>query len=203
MFRATGVRVLAFSLLAACGTKQGTQLRDVKPPAAPASIPETWDFTDVAALPDHRGAAMDACAWLLDVAPATADSKTWVHTRDFALDWVEASRAPEIPVTQPIVAYVATDRRFMYGVYMRGAYQCGKAEWVLAHRDGDPLSFEAETAGIAAMRRLMRALQAWDPHTKSPRLERLGRAQKHGKLEAELTKIVAKNKGGAGRKKRR
>jgi hypothetical protein len=212
MFRTARARVLAISMLAvACATKQGTQLREVKPPAPPAVVPETWDFTDVDALPEQEDAVMSACAWLLDVAPATADGKTWVHTRDFALDWIEASRKPEIPVTQPIVAYVATDRRFMYGVYMRGAYQCGKAKWVLAHPGDDThsipsaamFSLDAEIAGIDAMRRLTRALQKWDPDTGSRRLRKLDRAQKQGKLDAKLTKIIAKDASGSGRKKRR
>lgn len=205
MFRLTSAlgRTLALGacvLVACASNKQGTDLRAVKPPAPPASVPATWDFTDASALPRHQGAAMAACEWLLSYAPATSDSKSWVRTRDFALDWIEAT--PSIVVTQPIVAYVATDRRFMYGVYMRGAYQCGKASWVLAHPGGDALSFEAELAGINAMRQLMGALQDWDPHTGSPRLDRLGRAEKNGKLEAKLTKIVAKNKGGGGRKRR-
>lgn len=193
---------LAIVLGAACGTKQGTKLNEVKPPAPPASIPETWDMSDASTLPAQRDVAMAACEWLLDVAPATANSKEWVHTRDFALDWIEASKEPEIPVVQPIVAYVATDRRFLYGVYMRGAYQCGKAKWVLANPSGDPLSFEAELAGIDAMRRLMRALQTWDPKTHSRRLAKLGRKQKRGKLEPFLNKLVAKAGRGSSRRKK-
>ncbi|HWB81305.1 MAG TPA: hypothetical protein VG755_40360 [Nannocystaceae bacterium] len=193
---------LAIVLGAACGTKQGTKLNEVKPPAPPAAIPETWDMSDASTLPAQRDVAMAACEWLLDVAPATANSKEWVRTRDFALDWIEASKEPEIPVVQPIVAYVATDRRFLYGVYMRGAYQCGKAKWVLANPSGDPLSYDAEVAGIAAMDRLMRALQKWDPKTYSRRLAKLLRKQKSGKLELFLNKIVAKAGKGASRKKK-
>jgi hypothetical protein len=193
--------VFLATLLVGCATKQGTKLRDVKPPSPPASIPEAWDFSDASSLPAQRDAAMAACEWLLDVAPATANSKEWVHTRDFALDWIEASKEPEIPVVQPIVAYVATDRRFLYGVYMRGAYQCGKAKWVLANPSGDAMSFDAEVAGIDAMGRLMRALRGWDPATHSRRLARLQRKQKQGKLEPFLAKIVAKSSRGSRRKK--
>jgi len=204
MRNAARVLPLAIALLvSACATKQGTALRNVKPPPPPATIPETWDKADASAMAELREPAMAACEWLLDVAPATANSKQWVRTRDFALDWIEAQTEPAVPVVQPIVAFVATDRRFMYGVYMRGAYQCGKAKWVLAHPDGDAVSFEAELAGIDAMRRLMRALQKWDTATRSRRLDKLGRKQKHGQLEAYLSKLVAKAGRDSGRGSRK
>jgi hypothetical protein len=188
----TGLRTLFFAtLLAACASKQGTKLNDVRPPPAPTSTPESWDFSDTSKLPESREQVMAACEWLLDVAPATANSKEWVRNRDFALDWIEASDQPEIPVTQPIVAYVAMDPRFLYGAYMRGAYQCGKAKWVVANPSGDARSFEAELAGIDGMARLMRPLQEWDRYTKSRRLNRYLRKQKSGKLEAFLSKTVA------------
>lgn len=193
---------LAIMLGAACGTKQGTKLNDVKPPAPPAAIPETWDMSDASTLPAQRDVAMAACEWLLDVAPATANSKEWVRTRDFALDWIEASKEPEIPVVQPIVAYAAMDRRFIYGAYMRGAYQCGKAKWVLANPSRDALSFDAEVAAIDAMHRLTRALKAWDPSTDARKLAKLRRKQKQGKLEPFLTKVVAKAGRGSSRKKK-
>jgi hypothetical protein len=99
MFRTARTLALGVCVLLACASKQGTELREVKPPPPPA-VPTTWDFTDASMLPRHQGAAMAACEWLLSYAPATSDSKSWVRTRDFALDWIEAT--PSVVVTQPI-----------------------------------------------------------------------------------------------------
>lgn len=186
---------LGFAALLGCGAGQGKHLQAVTPPDPPP-LPEGFDAKDTAALPQHRAAAMAACAWYLDVAPATADGKTWVRTRDFALDWIEAMEDPKLPVLQPVVAYVATDRRYMYGAYMRAAYQCGKAEYLLRMHDADidvpAFSIEAETAGIEAMQRLFRAIAEWDPKSYSKRLRKYARKQKHGKLEPFIAKLMGK-----------
>ncbi|MBX7077963.1 MAG: hypothetical protein K1X88_02175 [Nannocystaceae bacterium] len=195
----TAARIGALVLvgvLAGCGVGQGKHLRAVTPAPLPEGIPKTWDFSDPQALPQHRNTAMAACAWYLDVAPATADSKDWIRARDYALDWIEAMREPALPVTQPIVAYIATDRRFMYGAYMRGAYQCAKAEYLLRMHDADiatrPDAFAAELAGIEGMHRLFRAIQAWDPKAYSKRLRKYARKHKRGKLEAFLVKVMGR-----------
>ncbi len=186
----------AAAALTACGAGQGKHLRAVVAPAAPSAVPEQWDFSDPATLPAHREAAMAACAWYLDVAPATADSKQWVRTRDFAIDWIEAMTDPSLPVAQPVVAYAATDRRFVYSSYMRAAYQCGKADYLLRMHDAgtEVASFDlgAETAGIEGMQRLFRALRKWDPKSHSKRLRRYSRKLESGKLEPFLRARISK-----------
>ena len=187
---------LGLVMLAACGLGQGEHLRTIHAPQPPAAVPETWDFKDPSTLAENREAAMAACAWYLDVAPATADSAQWVRTRNFALDWIEAMTAPKIPVTQQIVAHVVTDTRFMYSAYMRAAYQCGKAEHLLLRAPdavAPPLDLPAEIAGIDAMQRLFRALSRWDPKTYSRRLRQLARKQKKNQLEAFLLKLTNKS----------
>lgn len=186
---------LGLAALVGCGAGQGKHLQAVVPPDPPP-VPEGFDASDTASLPQHRAAAMAACAWYLDVAPATAESKAWIRTRDFALDWIEGMNDPKLPVLQPVVAYVATDRRYMYGAYMRGAYQCGKAEYLLRMHDADievpDFSLEAETAGIEGMHRMFRAIAEWDPKSYSKRLRKYARKQKRGKLEAFLLDQMGK-----------
>ncbi len=186
-------------MLAACASREpGVRLRDVRPPPPPAGIPETWSFEDASVLPEHRERALATCRWLLGVAPATANSKQWIRARDYALDWVEANTDPAVLIVNPVLVPPLTDRKFFYSAYMRMAYQCGKAEWVLANiRPGSgitALDIRGELAAVNAMLRMYDAIRYWDMATVAPKLERYRRKMTQGKLEAYLLKKIAKAK---------
>lgn len=198
----TAPRLLSIAIgcvLAGCASREpGVRLRDVKPPPPPADIPETWDFAGAEAIAEHRERALATCAWLIHVAPATAKSKPWIRARDYALDWVEANTDPAVTVVNAVLVPPLTDRKFFYSAYMRMAYQCGKARWVVDNVQPGAgitdLDIRGEIAAVDAMLAMYDAIRYWDMATVSPKLDRYRRKQQKGKLEAYLLEKIAKYK---------
>ena len=156
-------------------------------PVAPIEVPETWSFDTPQAHEEARDAALAAARWLLETHPPSADAKTWIRARDFALDWIEADGEPRVEVNVPLVAWMAKDSSYyLYTIYHRMTYQLGKGIYLATAPDPDPM--QAEIEGVRGTLSLYATFRNADKRIRSRKLQRLHRKLERDRLPAFILK---------------
>lgn len=163
-------------------------------PPEPPDIPVEYTLQTTEDFQAHQADAVASMRWLMGTFPQDADVQRWKAARNLAMDWAEGLPQPRLNTVAPILDPVVQDRKFIYGQYVRMAYLFGKALYVVEHpRDDavyDPL--ELELAAIDAMLEYYGTFRRADPEARSPKLERLARKKRRGKLEGWVAKKLAK-----------
>lgn len=183
--------VATLATTAACAARK--QRLDPPQPAA-IEAPERVELQSEEEFRAHQPTAMACMAWLIETHPA-AEASTWVRVQDFALDWIENAPFVDAKPRAEVFDRVGKDTRFFYSMYMRTAYLSARTLYWLGHPKGSVVA--AELAAIEGMQRLYAVFQSVDPKAKSRGLRKYARLKKRGKLEAFVTKKLAK---GGGRK---
>lgn len=125
--------------------------------------------------------------WLLEAHPA-AEPDTWTAVRDFALDWIEGAPFVDAKVRPKVLAKIEGDRRFVYSMYMRGAYLSARTLHALDNPDSTAL--QREIAAIHGMQKLYAVFQQGDPETRCRRLEKYAALEGQGKLEPYVAALL-------------